>query len=259
MRTTQAPRRLVRRLVMVLAVVSGLSIWMLAIPTTSAASGTSQDNASRERADRLPAVAQRQPYEGRHLHDQPRRHRFVPGYAHAERRKHRTQPFSRRPLDRLHGDPRWGSRSRRLFKIRPDGSGKTELEQTCTRRLSGRRVPRLVEHRPDRLPSNPVSLADGSDRIPRDLRDASRWDASPSDHATRAEPSHRVTLRRRVTGLVPEREATGVRAVRQLERPPGDLHRFAERHGAPSGHPMAARRFTTAVLAARSMDRVPLR
>ena len=67
-----------------------------------------------------------------------------------------------------HGDLDHG----RLFKIRPNGSGKTELEQTCSRRLSGRRVPGLVDHWPDRLRSNPVSFADGSDRLPRDLRDA---------------------------------------------------------------------------------------
>ncbi len=225
---------------MVLAVVSGLSTWMLATPTTSAASSRSQ--AMRPENGRI--------VFRRWLNDSHTRGDIFtinPDGTGLFRVTHTPNAASTEPSPSPdghwivymvipHGDLDHG----RLFKIRPNGSGKTELGQTCRGDCQGDGFPDW---------SNTGLIA-----FQRDLSPS----PSPSDHATRAEPSRRFTVRRRGTGLVPQREATGVRAVRQLDRPPGDLHRGTERHGASPDHPMAARRIPTAVLAARSMDRVPL-
>jgi TolB protein len=132
MRTTQAPRRFVRRLFMVLAVVSGLSIWMLAIPATSVASGTSQ---------------MKRPENGRIVFRRWLNDRHTRGdiftidpdgtglYRVTQTPNAASTEPSPSPVGRWivymvihHGDLDHG----RLFKIRPDGSGKTELEQTCS-------------------------------------------------------------------------------------------------------------------------------
>jgi Tol biopolymer transport system component len=132
MRSSHAPRGLAKRSVMMFAVVSGLFLWMLAIPRTSAASGT-------------PRTAR--PENGRIVfrrwlnddHTTGDIFTINPDGTGLFRVTHAPNAASTEPSPSpnghwiiymvIHdGDLDHG----RLFKIRPNGSDKTKLGQTCS-------------------------------------------------------------------------------------------------------------------------------
>ncbi len=121
-----------KRLITVLAAVSGLSIWMLAIPTPSVASGTSQTK--RPENGR---IVFRRWLNGHHTRGDI--FTIDPDGTGLFRVTHTPNAASTEPSPSpegrwivymviRHGDLDHG----RLFKIRPNGLGKSELEQTCT-------------------------------------------------------------------------------------------------------------------------------